>query len=164
MTNEELLDADKIRVKNYFSKTKSQGKETDAKLSSFIKKYVEERGGMCDIYKSTGTFRKGKEKVVEKGFYNVTLQQRKSFYSKSNATSGCSDNIIRLISNDGELIVWSCENKLSGDKKSEIQKEYQMKVEQFGRLATKGIAVYSIVSSREDFINQYNKLIQKQTK
>ncbi len=160
MKTDEFKRADYKFPDKYRPPHKKDKKETDATLSGFIKKHVEDRGGICDIYKAGGTFRKGKEQVIQKtGYFNVTLQKSKSLHTKSNATSGASDNHIELISINGMLISWKCENKLPGDKMSDTQLAYKNKIDGFGKRIKIGKSVYSVVTSREDFISQYNLLM-----
>ncbi len=147
---------DQYKFPDKYKPKPKTGKLTDSSLSLAIKKYVELNGGMCDIIKTSGTFRKGKEEVIAKGMFSVTLQKSKSFYSKSNATKGASDNSIVMISNSGILICWKCENKIGKDKQSEDQKDYEAKVNSLK--PKQGIIIYSIVSDFQSFLNQYNKL------
>lgn len=142
----------------YLPPKKQITKETDATLSAFKRKFIRDRGGLCDTYKSGGTFRKSKEKVLQSGgYFNITLQQKKSAHTKSNATSGHSDDVIHLVSK-GQLIVWYCENKLPGDLQSLVQKEFDESIGEFAKKVSSKV-LYSIVTSREDFVSQYEKLI-----
>ncbi len=147
------------RMDKYFNYDKKSVKETDSTMSKFIQKHIQQHGGICLIYKAGGTYRQGKQQVVEKGFFNVTLQTKKSGYTKSNATSGASDTIGFLSSTKGELIVWFAEVKLPGDRIREDQKAFEQMAIEFAKTLKVGKCVYSIVTSREDFTTKYNSLI-----
>lgn len=141
-------------------KRKQTTKDNSNALCKRIKDYVEQRGGVANIVITSGTFRKGKEKKLNSGgYFNVTLQQSKSFYSKSLATSGASDLSILFKSDKGELIAFECEVKIGADKQSADQYAYQQSIERIKPL--QGICVYSIVKTFDDFLCQYSQLCQR---
>ncbi len=143
----------------YPKKQKPCAKETDATLSAFKRSYVTMRGGQCHTYKAGGTFRKGKQEVIQNtGFFQVTLQKRKAGHTKSNATTGHSDDTIGMVSKSGMLILWYSENKLPRDTQKDEQKEFERLVNEFAETVKSGRVLYSIVTDRMDFVNQYQAL------
>jgi hypothetical protein len=83
-------------------------------------------------------------KTISKGFYgNVNTKGK---YIPTTSVLGAAD--LSIIKNK---ISWELEIKIGTDRQSQVQKEYQKKVEAEG-------SIYTIVHNFDEFIEQYNKI------
>lgn len=128
------------RYKGKPKKSKSESQQ----LQNDIVKFCKLNNQFCEPVHTKGTYRK------ELGIYTA-----------GNYIKGSADLHIMLWRTDGTLVVWKCEVKWNKDVQSEDQRKYQQMIHKFNDSVQPryGIVIYSIVKTFDDFLNQYEKLI-----
>lgn len=117
-------------------------------------------GDLIKLMKNFCTLnRQFSEEVQTKG----TWREDKNMFTAGNYTKGSADCHIMIWSKKNTLIVWKCEVKIKKDSQKKHQKKYENAINEFanrGKLNNQAIVLYSIVKTFDDFVQQYNKLME----
>lgn len=136
------LGNDPYKIKIFGMLYDKHSDKTERGLIKAIEAWFKFHGGLCRRINTMGRYLPGK--TISKGFYgNVNTKGK---YIPTTSVLGAAD--LSIIKNK---ISWELEIKIGTDRQSQVQKEYQKKVEAEG-------SIYTIVHNFDEFIEQYNKI------